>query len=201
MPKIRCATVLARPGVLALALAVSLGSSAPAVAQWSELDRWLNGSQPVSLGVDTSRFRISVLGARPVIATAEQPQDSTPYRLIDPELRGTAVSVDLKLRWPSGAGAFGTSALEPYLLFGPTLYLSDSDGQRLGLPPSREGSSMSLGVNVGAGLSWRLSKDAELFGSYRFMQSGREGLLSRDRSPSDTDFAGHDVLYGISVRF
>ena len=197
------ATVLVRPLVLALALALgaSLLSAAPALAQWSDVERWLNGSQPLSLGVDTSRFRIAVLGARPVIATDDQPQDNTPYRLIDPELRGTAVSLDLKLRWPSWAGALGTSALEPYLTFGPTVYLSDSDNQRIGLPASRESNSMSLGVNVGAGLSWRLTRDAELFGSYRFMQSGREGLFSRDRSSSEADFAGHDVLYGISVRF
>ena len=60
---------------------------------------------------------------------------------------------------------------------------------------------MSLGVSVGAGLSWRLSRDAELFGSYRFMQSAREGLFSRERPSSEADFAGHDLLYGISVRF
>ena len=191
---------LARSLVLALMLGASLLSAAPALAQWSDIERWLNGSEPISLGVDTSRFRIAVLGARSVIAGDEPTQDSAPYRLIDPELRGTAVSLDLKLRWPSWAGALGPSSLEPYLVFGPTLYLSEADNQRIGLALPREISSMTLGVNVGAGLSWRLSRDAELFGSYRFMQSGREGFFSRDRS-SEADFAGHDVLYGISVRF
>jgi opacity protein-like surface antigen len=186
--------------LLALAFAVSLLSAAPATAQWSDLERWLDGSQPISLGVDTSRFRMAILGARPVIGSDEQSQDNTPYRLIDPDLRGTAVSLDLKLRSPSWAGALGTSALEPYLLFGPTLYLSDADTPRIGLPAARDANSMSLGVNVGAGLSWRLSRAAELFGSYRFMQSGREGIF-RERSSSEGDFAGHDVLYGISVRF
>ena len=59
----------------------------------------------------------------------------------------------------------------------------------------------SCGVNVGAGLSWRLSRDTALFGSYRFMQSAREGILSHGDRSSESDFAGHDVLYGISVRF
>ena len=195
------ATVLARSIALALVLAVSLLSATPAHAEWSDVERWLDSSQPVSLGVDTSRFRIAILGARPVIGTEEQTQDNTPYRLIDPDLRGTAVSLDLKLRWASWAGALGAGALEPYLVFGPTLYLSDSDNPRIGLSASRDGNSMSLGVNVGAGLSWRLSRDTEFFGSYRFMQSAREGVFSRDRSSSEADFAGHDVLYGISVRF
>lgn len=198
----RRSTLLARGLLLALALAVSMAVAAPASAQWSDVERWLNGSQPISLAVDTSRFRIATLGARPVIATDDQSQDNAPYRLIDPELRGTAVSMDLKLRWPSWAGGvFGAAPLEPYLSFGPTLYLSDSDSPRAGLAPSRDGGSMSLGVNVGAGLSWRVSRDSELFGSYRFMQSGRDGPFSRERSASEADFAGHDVLYGISVRF
>src|SRR2546422_622279 len=152
----RRSNVLARGFLVALALAVSMASAAPAFAQWSDVERWLSGSPPISLGVDTSRFRIAILGAKPVIATDEPSQDNAPYRLIDPELRGTAVSLDLKLRWPSWGGAFGTSSLEPYLSFGPTLYLSDSESQRVGLSSSRADNSVSLGVNVGAGLSWRL---------------------------------------------
>src|SRR6267142_958630 len=74
---------LARYLVPALALALSLLSAAPALSQWSDVERWLNGSQPISLGVDTSRFRIAVLGARSVIAGDEPTPDSAPYRLID----------------------------------------------------------------------------------------------------------------------
>src|SRR5437899_2878081 len=54
----------------------------------------------------------------------------------------------------------------------------------------------------GAGLSWRFTRNAELFGGYRFMQFGRDSLSHGDRSTSsDTELTGHDVLYGISVRF
>jgi len=52
-----------------LALAVSPDAGR---AEGPETERWLDPSQPFSLGVDTSRFRVSTLGTRPVIAIRSQ---------------------------------------------------------------------------------------------------------------------------------
>jgi opacity protein-like surface antigen len=183
----------------AVALATGPVSS---TAQAPEAERPLDGSQPFSLGVDTSRFRVSTLGPRPVIGTEDPALSNAPYRLIDTELFGTAVSFDLKLRWPA-AGASTLGPLAPYLSFGPTVLFPGAEGAaRSAQPASRTDGPMALGLSWGAGLSWRFTRNAELFGGYRFMQFGRDSLSHGDRSTSsDTELTGHDVLYGISVRF
>ena len=179
-----------------LALVFLVFDAAPGSAQWPEVERWLDGSQPLTLGLGTSRFRVSTLGTKPVIAIEDPSYGGAPYRLIDSDLYGRAISFDLKLRWPP-LSATGTSGL------GPTLFVAGSDNAlRLGQPGSRSEGAMSLGLSWGAGLSWRFTRNAELFGGYRFMQYGREGAFSRgERSSPETDLIGHDVLYGISVRF
>ena len=181
-----------------LTLAILMVSPDLGGAQGPDVERLLDTSQPFSLGVDTSRFRVSNLGLRPAIATQDPALSSVPYRLLDSDLLGTAVSFDLKLRWPGAATAItsGLGSLAPYLSFGPTLLVPGADGvSRPGLSPARSDGSMAFGLNWGAGLAWRLSRNAELYGCYRFMQFGRDSLSH------DNDLVGHDVTYGISVRF
>jgi opacity protein-like surface antigen len=189
---------------LAVALAVMAAvAAAPrsSSAQNPEVDRWLDGSLPLSLGFDTTRFRVSTLGTRSVIGTEDPELGTAPYRLLDADLLGTAMSLGLKLRWPTtGASALG--GLAPYLSFGPTVLLPGADASRSGPPGGRSEGSMALGLSWGAGLSWRFTRNAELFGGYRFLQFGRDSLSHGDRTtPSDTELTGHDVLYGISIRF
>jgi hypothetical protein len=183
---------------LVAALALVLMSVAPVLAQWAELERWLDGSQPLTFELDTGRYRVTTFGTKPVIG-ADDPSYGS-YRLVDPDLHGTAISFDLKLRWPSSSSAGTIGGVEPYLSFGPSLLLMGSDlGPRPAALAPRSDGAMALGLSWGAGLSWRLSRNAELFGGYRFMQYGREGVLSHGEH--DADLVGHDVLYGISVRF
>jgi len=181
-----------------VALALLLVDSTPGTAEWSDIAHLFDGSQPFTLGVESSRFRVSNLGARPVISVDDANPASTPYRIIDTDLRGSGVSLDLKLRWPTvtSTGSSGLGTVEPYLSFGPMLVAAGSDGLRVS-----QAGSMSLGLSMGAGLSWRFAPNAALFGGYRFMQSGREGVFSGGARSSDPEGIGHDVLYGISVRF
>jgi opacity protein-like surface antigen len=179
-------------------LALLLLSARPGLAQWAELERWLDGSQPLTFGLDTTHYRVTSDGTKPVIGAEDPTYGQVPYRLVDPDLHGTAISFDLKLRWPSSAGTIG--GVEPYLSFGPSLLLMDADlGPRPAALVPRSDGAIALGLSWGAGLSWRLSRNAELFGGYRFMQYGREGVLSHGEH--DADLVGHDVLYGVSVRF
>src|SRR5215831_17449315 len=186
--------------MMALALAALALSPAPSGAQ--ELDRLLDNSQPLSLGVDTSRFRVSTPGGKPLIGTEDPAISSVPYRLVDSDLLGTAMSFDLKLRWPSSSssGTSTTGSLAPYLSFGPTFLVPGAEGVvRPGQPTGSNG-PMALGLSWGAGLSWRFARNAELFGSYRFMQFGRDSL-SHGGPQSDSELSGHDFLYGINLRF
>jgi opacity protein-like surface antigen len=186
-------------GLVPVALALLMVEATPGAAEWPEMGQWFDGSQPFTLGVESSRFRVSNLGTRPVISVDDANPGNPPYRIIDTDLRGSGVSLDLKLRWPSAtsAGASGFGTVEPYLSFGPMLVAAGSDGLRVG-----QSGAMSLGLSMGAGLAWRFARNAELFGGYRFMQYGRDSMFSRgERSSSNPDGMGHDVLYGISVRF
>jgi opacity protein-like surface antigen len=186
-----------------LVVAALAASPVSSDAEGPEVERRFDGAQPFSLGVDTSRFRVSTLGTRPVIGTEDPALSSAPYRLIDADLLGTAVSFDLKLRWPSTSGASALGSLAPYLSFGPTVLFPGAEGvSHAGQPGIRSESSMAFGLSWGAGLSWRFARNAELFGGYRFMQFGRDSLSHGERSTSsDTELTGHDFLYGISVRF
>lgn len=187
------------PCLVALTL-VALAPS-PGAAQWPEIERWFDGSQPIAFGLDASRFRVSTLGTRPVIAIEDPSYGSSPYRLIDSDLRGTAFSLDLKLRWPSSSSPGGADlgAVVPYVSFGPMLYVSGSEGAGRG---AKSEGAMSLGLSWGAGLAWRFTRNAELFGGYRFMQYGHDSVFSSgERRSLEPDLTGHDVLYGISVRF
>ncbi len=186
-----------------LAVAVLVASPVPGPAQGPVAERPLDGPQPFALGVDSSRFRVSTLGARPLIGTEDPSLSSAPYKLIDADLFGTAVSFDLKLRWPAASGPSALGSLAPYLSFGPTvLFPSAENAARAAQPGSSTNGPMAIGLSWGAGLSWRFTRNAELYGGYRFMQFGRDSLAHGDRPTSpDSDLTGHDVLYGISVRF
>jgi hypothetical protein len=175
-------------GLLAVALFGASPVSSP--AEGPEVERSLDGSQPFSLGVDTSRFRVSTLGSRPLIGTEDPALSKAPYKLIDADLFGTAVAFDLKLRWPAASGASTLGSLAPYLSFGPTvLFPSSENAGRAAQPGSRTDGPMAIGLSWGAG-------------GYRFMQFGRDSLSHGDRPTSpDSELTGHDVLYGISVRF
>src|SRR2546426_9909548 len=93
-----------------LALAFLVFDAAPGSAQWPEVERWLDGSQPVTLGLGTSRFRVSALGTKPGLAIEDPSYGGVPYRLIDSDLYGRGISFDLKLR-RSPSSATGTSVL------------------------------------------------------------------------------------------
>ena len=183
--------------LILVALALLMVDATAGAAEWPEIGHWFDGSQPFTLGVESSRFRVSNLGARPAIAVDDANAGSQPYRIIDTDFRGSGISLDLKLRWPTATSTAtsGFGSVEPYLSFGPMLVAAGSEGLRV----SQSG-AMSLGLSMGAGLSWRFARNAALFGGYRFMQYGRDSFSRGERS-LDADGIGHDVLYGISVRF
>ena len=118
-------------------------------------------------------------------------------RPADLDSQGTALSVDLKLRWP-GAEA---SPLEPYLAIGPALFLVEPDhaGRLLG---TRVDPSLRLGARAGAGLNWKLGKDVTLFGAYEVTTAADAALPSLGSRPAaDPGLSGYDFNYGVRIRF
>src|SRR5262249_57334660 len=89
---------------------------------------------------------------------------NAPYKLIDADLFGTAVSFDLKLRWPAASAVSTLGSLAPYLSFGPTvLFPGGENAARVAQPGSRNDGPMAIGLSWGAGLSWRVPRNAGLF--------------------------------------
>jgi hypothetical protein len=168
-----------------------------------KLHYWLDPAQSLGLGLDVARIQQSV-SAR-VVSPLRVAEPSVLSRVIDPSPNIETVSLGLQLRWPTLTGEVTQtpSALEPYVSIGPTLFVArPAHAFTLGLLPSQQEVSMAVGVLGSAGLSWRLSENASLFGEYRFMDSGTTkvgpfggtGPFMRDADQSD-------LLYGISVRF
>src|SRR3989442_11403259 len=203
MGDVRSGRILRRLLPCFLALAFLVFDAAPGSAQWPEVGGGLEGSQPLTLGMGTSRFR-GTLGTKPVIAIEDSSYGGAPYRLIGSDLYGTAISFDLKLRWPplSAMGTSGLGAVEPYFSFGPTLFVAGSDNAlRLGQPGSRSEGAMSLGLSWGAGLSWRVTRNAELFGGDPVIQDGPVDALSRRaRALPAKDPIGRPLLYRLPLR-
>ena len=121
--------------------------------------------------------------------------DVGPYRLFEPS---TAVGLDLRLRWPTPLTTGETSAVEPYLSVGPTLFVTDPDLLARMADP-RADTTLGLGVRAGAGMTWTLDPHALLYGEYHLTRGASERLLPLGRSA--TDVSGFDLLYGVRLRF
>jgi len=116
----------------------------------------------------------------------------------DLELHGQAISLDVKLRWPTTE-----VPIEPYVSFGPALFIDRPQdlSALVGLP----GDPMyRIGAKAGAGFNWRLGKDATLFGSYDLTTTKVEGLglgSPAGKMPGSGSSTGYDVLYGVRFRY
>jgi len=121
--------------------------------------------------------------------------DVSPYRLLEPS---TSVGFDLRLRWPSPAPLGDLSTLQPYLLVGPTFFMTDPDHITRTLDP-RADTTYGVGLRAGAGLNVTLDPNSTLYGEYHVTRGGAERLLPLGRSA--TDVSGFDLMYGVRVRF
>ena len=110
------------------------------------------------------------------------------------ELQSTALSFDLKLRWP---GSDVLKSLEPYLVVGPALFVVEPDyvSRLLG---TRVDPTLRLGAKAGAGVNWHLGKDLTLFGAY---ESTTGGASPFGKTSGDAGITGYDFTYGIRLRY
>jgi hypothetical protein len=186
--------------VLALgAVKPALGASPARPEASSRIDTLLDAIGDVRVGGGSMGFGVDVSPLRPWSPLAPAPGIAEPgggasYRLIDP---GTAISFDLKLRWPSVADPAPRSALQPYMTVGPALIVPETTAGLVGPVSDRP---ITLGLRAGAGLSWQVDPHATLFGEYRFTRGGSETLLPFG-GKSAIDVGGFDLLYGVRIRF
>jgi hypothetical protein len=116
--------------------------------------------------------------------------------LRDREARGKAVSFDITLKWPTDK-----LPIEPYVFIGPALLVDQP--HELSNPTAVPADSVfRLGAKAGAGFTWRLSKEATLFGSYDVTTSTADALTSAGaKAPGTSAPTGYDLLYGVRFRY
>jgi hypothetical protein len=184
---VRCRVVVALLAAIAFLPATSVAAS----ANESILEHLLDSGPTVSVGLGVSPLRWS-LG--PVVPSPDAIGENR--RLLDLDTQGTVTSFDIKLRWP---GAELIPALEPYLAFGPAVFVVEPDyvGRALG---SRVDPAYRLGAKAAAGVTWRLGKDTALYGEYE-LTTTRPGALSGAAGSGDGGIGGYDFTYGLRLRY
>jgi hypothetical protein len=187
----RLTSVMARAilqGLAVVALLTVLGGVAAAATAGAAsepiAERLTDMGAAISLGFGVSPLRWEVvpppLGAR-----------------TDVDTRSTAMSFDIKLRWPGTE----TSVVEPYVAFGPALFVVEPDdlSRLLG---TRVDPALRMGAKAGVGLNWKLGKDTTFFSAYELSTAGHGGLGSPGaRSSADSPLNGYDFTYGIRLRY
>jgi hypothetical protein len=160
------------------------------------LGRWFEADS--SVGLDLTRFRPDLGLSR--LAPGIEPSAGTAYRFIDSNLQQSALSLDLKLVWPSTWDA-ATGLLRPYLAFGPALFFSERNPFANPLGTMAD-VAVWVGVKAGAGISWQIDSAASLFGEYRITRGTDSPLLSTGgRLGSGNSASGFDLLYGVRFKF
>jgi opacity protein-like surface antigen len=115
---------------------------------------------------------------------------------VQEEETGTVVSFGLSLALP---GATRTSAVVPYVTLGPALFVvePDSAGRLLG---TRVDSTVQLGARAGAGINWRVTPRATIFGGYELTTTAPGSLTSPGtKIPGDSGVNGHDFTGGLRL--
>jgi hypothetical protein len=164
------------------------GAALAASSTGALLDYLTDDGQPVSVGLGVSPLRPQLTVPAPAVGNDSR-------RVVDLEARhGTALSLDLRLRWPGAE----TIPLEPYLTLGPALFVGEPDDSERALG-SRVDPGLRIGAKAGAGVNWRLGKTATLFGAYELTTTGDEA--SGVKHGADPGPAGYDFTYGLRFRF
>ena len=165
-------------------IAVLGGAAAAAPASEPIAERLTDMGPAISLGFGVSPLRWEVV----------PPPLGAPTEV---ETRSTAMSFDIKLRWPGTE----TSVVEPYVAFGPALFVVEPDdvSRLLG---TRVDPALRVGAKAGVGLNWKLGKDTTFFSAYELSTAGHGGLGSLGaRSSADSALNGFDFTYGIRLRY
>jgi opacity protein-like surface antigen len=170
------------------------------------LGYWLEGADFLGFGIDVFYFR------------AKAPSQSVPVRIGGgPTVPGLAafdympvvgIGFDvLRLRLPLvKSDEFPHGQLQPYVSAGPALFITQLKGSDAFDPPGQRKTDTAVGVKVGAGMAFLLSRSVALFGEYRFTHFKAEHSFQDGTPPPSTEtftatLNTHHVVGGISFRF
>lgn len=145
---------------------------------------WFSGF-PIGLGLDVAYFRPDIKQQ----STSVSGFGTGAAELDSARLDITTVGFDLMARLPLVKSTeFPQGRLQPYVTAGPTVFLSNFEGTH----------NTSLGLKVGAGVTWMLFRNFGVFGEYRFTHVHPE--FEDSGVKLKTDLNTHHVLGGVTLR-
>ena len=113
----------------------------------------------------------------------------------------------LRLRLPLlKSDQFRHGRLQPYVTAGPALFFTKIKDTDSFAPNNQSKNDTSVGVKVGAGLAFHLTKAIALFGEYRFTHFKADATFTDTTPPPSQEtvkatFDTHHAIGGISFRF
>jgi opacity protein-like surface antigen len=101
---------------------------------------------------------------------------------------------------------FPRGRLQPYMTAGPALFLTKLKDTDAFAPPNQSQSDTSVGVKVGAGVAFQITKALALFAEYRFTHFTADATFQDSTPPPSQEtvkatFDTNHVIAGISFRF
>jgi opacity protein-like surface antigen len=131
---------------------------------------------------------------------------TAPQQLFDLDLSVVGLSFDVMLRWPLlKSPEFPHGRLQPYVTVGPTLFIVEGEDTSNFAPPANQSDTdTTVGVKVGGGVTFLITKNVGVFTEYRYTHFKAE--LDFDRIgfgsvKAEPVFDTHHVVVGASFRF
>lgn len=135
---------------------------------------------------------------------APKPADPTPSPFTNLDLSVVRDGTESALRVPLGPGEeprdparFGR--FMPYVSVGASLFAPDS-GRDATSPLYEDTRNPRKGMDVGAGLAWKLFERVELFGEYRFLHVNPDPMESVGGGSFRRDVDGPTLKGGLNIR-
>jgi opacity protein-like surface antigen len=172
------------------------------------LGYWFEGLEWLGVAVDTFYFQPKGRSQSAFVTVPGLGSLTTDNSFFSYQVLGIGIDL-VRLRFPLLRDeSFPKGRVQPYLSGGPSLFMTwiDTSGAQNLEPVDQTDSDTSLGVKVGAGLSFLLTPSIALFGEYRFTHFTTR-FMFRDTSPlpsRDTfriTFDTHHFIGGVSFQF
>ena len=165
---------------------------------------WFDATPWYGIGLDVFRFNADI----PTQTVDTTIQGVTaPATLQEIDISITVIAIDLvRLRYALLVSReYPRGRLQPYVTAGPALFKIRATNKGNGELSTRPATDSSIGYKVGGGLSWQLSKDAAIFGEYRYTHVHAEPVFdsafSSLRVPMRFELNTHHLIAGVSFRF
>lgn len=162
---------------------------------------WFDQLPWLGVGVDVFHFRPTIAGGQTVEITAAGLNGTVTIQTINVSVVGLGFDV-LRLRLPLLQGDdYPQGRLQPYGTAGPALFWTRiKDTTNLAPPADQSNTDMSVGLKVGAGLSYQVTPLLGLFGEYRFTHFQAQHEFAGPVALRET-FNTHHLIAGLSFRF